>query len=175
MTDEDVEAGHANPQPTTKANPKFYQQQSNIPYTKGTTATMVQNPTSDMPPYLNDPSYAAYGIGGAAVAGLMYLRRKFSRDNVEVAKDRTEGQLLETIMRERNAAVARSDELLAKSAVDAGLIAGLQERNRYLQDELVRVNAAMTRLETQFEELKTTLQKITNESRKPLHIPTENQ
>lgn len=137
-----------------------------------TVATVEQNAS---PPQLPDapPAGAGWvsvvlGSGGAAlIYGALALRRRLSRDSVEVTKDRVEGALLEAVMKERDAAVTRADKLQTQATLDAGTIAGLTEKNTYLQQELVRVNKAFERMEREMEALRTTIGNINNIARQP--------
>lgn len=135
------------------------------------TLSIPGSPTAalDMAPV--DPGTAAFGIGGTAgalIMGFMWMRRRWGRDSNEILKDRTEGVLMDKIMAERNAAVTRADELMTLRVADAGLIAGLQERNRYLQEECARLNVVIHKMENEFEVLKQAIRNIQKESHKPI-------
>lgn len=59
------------------------------------------------------------------VAGFMWLRRKYSSDGLEVKKEKKEGQLLDIVIAERNAAMADAREAWARRAQDAETIGKL--------------------------------------------------
>lgn len=134
------------------------------------TEVPTRAPEMQMP----DASIIPWGIGSVGVSlltALIYLRRKIPSDSLAISKDRIEGELLNKVMLERDAAVKRADDFSAKHSADAALIAGLQERNRYLQEEVTRLNKAMEKLEAQFDELKKSVRSLTTESRKPITSP----
>lgn len=68
------------------------------------------------------------------IGGLMWLRRRYSHDGLEVKKDRQEGQLLEIIIKERNSAMDEAREAWAKRASDAELIGKLSAQVEALNE-----------------------------------------
>jgi len=133
--------------------------------------TIPGSPTAALEMAPVDPTTAAFSIGsvgGALLLGFMWMRRKWPRDSNEILKDRTEGQLMEKVMNERDAALKRADEAMSHRITDAALIAGLQERNKYLQEECARLNVVIAKMEAEFEILKTAIRKIQKESHKPI-------
>lgn len=133
--------------------------------------TIPGSPTAALEMATVDPGTAAFGIGstGAAILfGFMWMRRKWPRDTNEILKDRTEGALMDKIMVERNAAWERANEAISHRVTDAALIAGLQERNKYLQEECARLNVVIQKMETEFGILKDAIRKIQKESHKPI-------
>lgn len=84
------------------------------------------------PQSLNDIANKGVVQGGSImtavftlIAGLMWVRRKMSSDSLESKKDRTESQLLEIVIKERNAAMDDAREAWARRAADAELIGKL--------------------------------------------------
>lgn len=77
------------------------------------------------------------GIAGAivaltvAVGGVMHMRRRISRDGVEIAKDRVAQTEVENL-------AAEVQRLRLKTTEDAGAIAGLKAENLYFSRELMR-------------------------------------
>lgn len=77
------------------------------------------------------------GVAGAlvalttAVGGALYLRRRISRDGVEIAKDRADRTEVESL-------AAEVQRLRRKTTEDAGAIAGLKAENLYFSRELMR-------------------------------------
>lgn len=78
-------------------------------------------------------------LGGgvmALVGAILWLRRRTSRDGVELIKDRTEGQLLNTLREERNEMMKTAQVAWSRATADAGTIAQLRAENEYLKREL---------------------------------------
>lgn len=78
-------------------------------------------------------------LGGAVaslVAGVLWLRRRTSRDGVELIKDRTEGRLLQTAIEERDKAMAQARDAWSQRTADAGALGRLNAENEYLKREL---------------------------------------
>jgi len=85
------------------------------------------------PQMLNDIANQGAIHGGSVVGavlsvagGLLWLRRRMSRDRLEVKKDSAETQLLEIIIKERNAAMDDAREAWSNRAADSKLIGALQ-------------------------------------------------
>lgn len=86
------------------------------------------------------------GIVGAVIAiiyAIMWLRRTWSSDGVGVVRDRSESQILETALRERNEALEAAHEAWRTRAEDAkqiGLLSaqveGLKELNHKTNNEV---------------------------------------
>jgi hypothetical protein len=92
-----------------------------------TTATVEVNP-HDLQAMSDKSMMQGGGVTTAIFAiagGLLWLRRKFSHDGLEVKKERSEGGLIEIIIKERNAAMDDAREAWARRATDAELIGKL--------------------------------------------------
>lgn len=100
------------------------------------------------------------GLFGAVVMGILYLRRKASRDGTEIIKDRTEGKLLESLMVERDS--ARQSEREAWTQVNALSVANarLEATNQYQKEEIDRLRELVDQLQVQFDEVKMRLQQL---------------
>ncbi|WCD44171.1 hypothetical protein Lumi_032 [Xylophilus phage Lumi] len=131
------------------------------------------SPTPQTPPAAPESGagLVAGGLGAAILGGIFALikvGRVFSSNRIEMTKDRVEGQLLETVMKERDAAVARADRLQAQSNLDSGTIAGLTEKNLYITKELARVQAQYERVETELDSLKNMMSNL----KSSIHVPS---
>jgi hypothetical protein len=110
-----------------------------------TSATVQQlaNPPTAFP--VNGETAGWLGFFVSALVGvILHLRRKTSRDGVEILKDRTEGALLKTALEERDNAMRMANEAWAKANSDAGTIGQLKAENEYLKRELVDARAQIS-------------------------------
>lgn len=83
------------------------------------------------------PSVTGGGMiatGVSLVAGLLWLRRRLSRDSLEVAKDASEKRLLSVITEERDRAVAVAEAAWATRTEDARLIGQLTSEVKHLTE-----------------------------------------
>ena len=98
-----------------------------------------------MTPEVNGET-AGWLTGGVAafITGLLWLRRRTSRDGLEVIKDRTEGKMLQTAIEERDKAMAQANEAWSQRTTDAGTIARLGAENEYLKRELAAAQQLIT-------------------------------
>ncbi len=77
------------------------------------------------------PEYGAGVIGlGSAILSLLYIRRKNSRDSVEIAKDKLEKAQIQE-------ALAELERLRKEEVSAARLISKLESDNQYLSDKLL--------------------------------------
>lgn len=81
---------------------------------------------------------AATAVIGAA-GGAALLRRRLSRDNTEMTKDRVEGQFFGQLLKERDDALADAREAWRVRQVDVESIARLTSQNLYQQQEIERL------------------------------------
>lgn len=100
------------------------------------------------------------GVFGAVVMGILYLRRKASRDGTEIIKDRTEGKLLEALMSERDRARASEREAWTKVNELSVVNARLESQNEYQKEEIERLRELVEQLQVQFDEVKKRLQHL---------------
>lgn len=116
---------------------------------QNTTATTSQPPPPAPTPVLPVNGETA-GWLGVVLSGFVYwilhMRRKTSRDNVELLKDRTEGALLKTALQERDKAMADAREAWSKANADAGTIGQLRAENEYLKRELSDARALIAEI-----------------------------
>lgn len=77
--------------------------------------------------------------------GFMWLRRRVSRDNTEIVKDRAEGTMLQIALHERDKAMADAREAWKQRTSDAQEIAGLRAKNNYLEEEVTRLRGDIQR------------------------------
>jgi hypothetical protein len=97
-----------------------------VPDQKQQTTTEVR--TSDLDAIADKSMVQGGGIMTAVftlIGGIMWLRRRLSQDGLESKKDRSEGQLLDIVIKERNAAMDDAREAWAKRATDAEMIGKL--------------------------------------------------
>lgn len=121
----------------------------------------------------------------AIVHGFMWLRRRYSRDSLELRRDSEEGGLLGTIIHERNEAMADAKEAWARRAADAELIGKLSAQvealeklnhktnnevhllrllNDRLQNDMAEMRIEVGRMKDQIEKCATCpLRKVRNE------------
>lgn len=102
-----------------------------------------------------DPLSVALGAIGGALAIFVSFRRRLSRDNTEVAKDRAETNLVQTLREERDKAMADAREAWDRRTKDAQAIAKLTTENEYLKRD-------MQRLEGEVQELKESIEILRN-------------
>lgn len=138
-----------------------------------------------LPIHINGTAGEATSIGFllSMVAGaIFYVRRRMSRDNTEVIKDRGEGFLVTSFMQDRERLqkeheaevlrlsterdAARASERTAWTTANTTAVenARLQSENEYQQRELTRLTAAMADLQKQFDAIKTQLERLTQNS-----------
>lgn len=98
-----------------------------------------------MTPEVNGET-AGWLAGGVAtlVSGVLWLRRRTSRDGVELIKDRTEGRLLQTAIEERDKAMEQAREAWGQRTTDAGQLGQLRAENEYLKRELATAQQQIT-------------------------------
>jgi hypothetical protein len=90
---------------------------------------------------------AGAGAAVAAVGGaVLVLRRRLSRDNVEVAKDRAEAGLVELLRKERDSAFAEAKRVRDQRTADAEIIARLMSDKAHLEAEVRRQRADYRRM-----------------------------
>lgn len=110
------------------------------------TATVQQPTVPPAPPVTGETAGWLGGSVMTLVGLILYLRRKTSRDGVELIKDRTEGALLKTALEERDNAMRMANEAWAKANADAGRIGQLTAENEYLKRELSDARAQITEI-----------------------------
>lgn len=96
--------------------------------TKTTTHQVVEVSASDLDAMADKAMVQGGGVMTAIftlIGGLMWLRRRYSQDGLAVKKETTEGNLLEIVIKERNAAMDDAREAWARRAADAELIGKL--------------------------------------------------
>jgi hypothetical protein len=86
-------------------------------------------------------------------AWLLKARVRFSKGSLEIKRDDTEGNLLDTLMEQRQALIEERDKALedareawATRASDAARIGQLTSEVKYLREELARIQTEFTRL-----------------------------
>lgn len=85
------------------------------------------------------------GVGVSMVVGaILYLRRKTSRDGLEIFKDRTEGAMMKTIIEERDKAIAEAREAWAIVNANAREMGELTAENSYMKRELAEAREYIT-------------------------------
>jgi hypothetical protein len=90
---------------------------------------------------------AGAGAAVAAIGGaVLVLRRRLSRDNVEVAKDRAEAGLVELLRKERDSAFAEAKRVRDQRTADAEIIARLMSDKAHLEAEVRRQRADYRRM-----------------------------
>jgi hypothetical protein len=90
---------------------------------------------------------AGAGAAIAAIGGaVLVLRRRLSRDNVEVAKDRAEAGLVELLRKERDSAFAEAKRVRDQRTADAEIIARLMSDKAHLEAEVRRQRADYRRM-----------------------------
>lgn len=107
------------------------------------------------------------GVLAAIVASIFYFRRKASRDNTEIVKDRTEGKLFEQMMTDRESILkerdfARSSEREAWDLANKCAVtnAKLQSDNEYMQQEIKRLTEVVAELRATLDQVQTRLQSL---------------
>ncbi len=83
---------------------------------------------------------AGWGAAGVGLAGsLALLRRRLSRDQTEMTKDRTESRFVERLLQDRDAALAEHREALRARQTDSEAIARLTSQNEHQAREIERL------------------------------------
>lgn len=89
----------------------------------------------------------AVGAGGAGALGLVgsaaLVRRRLSRDRTEIVKDRVEGDYVERLLKDRDAALLEAREAWRVRQVDVESIARLTSQNLYQAQEIARLGVEM--------------------------------
>ncbi len=132
--------------------------------------TKAETQVPSMIPGVSGTAEQAGGVAltlAAVVGFILHFRRKASRDGVELTKDRTEGKLIEDMMKDREAILkdrdgARESERAAWVAHNQVSVenARLKAENEYQQREIARLTKAMEDLQKQFDEIKLRLQQL---------------
>jgi hypothetical protein len=81
------------------------------------------------------------GAIGAIGGAVMLLRRRLSRDNVEVTKDRTEVDILEQALERERLAVEDAKRMREQRTADAEIIARLLSDKAHLEADVRRLLA----------------------------------
>jgi hypothetical protein len=94
-------------------------------------------------------------VGGAlgTVGSVMFLRRKNSRDNAEMARDRSEENHLTALRLERDEAMRDAREAWTTRTADAQKIAHLTAENEALRRDIARMLIEFDRLERHLQKL----------------------
>jgi hypothetical protein len=91
----------------------------------------------------------AGGLGlivSTLVGGIMWLRKRHSRDGVALQEDRNNTEILKTSLSERNQMAADMREAILRTAGDARVIGQLTAENDYLKRELAEARATITEI-----------------------------
>jgi hypothetical protein len=89
---------------------------------------------------------AAIGAAGTAITGALLLRRRLSRDNTEIVKDRAEADIVARLVIERDAAVAEAERVRRQHTSDAEAIARLTSENQALAREAERLLSSIRKM-----------------------------
>lgn len=121
-------------------------------------------------PGVSPTGESALGVSGLlalVVSAILHFRRKASRDGSEIVKDRTESELFNNMIKDREGVLkerdaARESERTAWNKHNEVSVenARLKTENDYQQREIARLTAAMQQLQVQFDEIKERLQKL---------------
>lgn len=89
-------------------------------------------------------------VVGSGVVGLifsiLFLRRKTSRDKLEILKDGTEGLMLRTAIDERAKAMQDARDAWSEKTSDARIIGQITAENEYLKRELAAAQEQIARI-----------------------------
>lgn len=132
-----------------------------------TDTNKAETRTPDYPINLPQTGESALGVVGmlaAAVAAILHFRRRVSRDNMEITKDRAEGKLIEDMNRHAEGLIrerdeARKNERLAwtEANTKAVEVARLTSDNQYLTREVTRLQAVVNELQIKLTEVQNQL------------------
>lgn len=121
-------------------------------------------------PGVSPTGESALGVGGLlalVVSAILHYRRKASRDGSEMVKDRTESELFNNMIKDREGVLkerdaARESERTAWNRHNEVSVenARLKAENDYQTREIARLTSAMQQLQVQFDEIKDRLQKL---------------
>jgi hypothetical protein len=90
----------------------------------------------------------------SAMAAVLWVRRKLSKDNVELAKDRVEASVLQTISAERDRAVLAAEKAWQTRAEDAKLIGQLNGEVKHLSHMNCDLIKEVENLRNDFQQLR---------------------
>jgi nitrate reductase gamma subunit len=105
-------------------------------------AAVVAQASAGVPTSVTGVAAGLASLVGAATL----LRRRLSRDRVELTKDRAEGTFVELLLRERDTAIAEAREATQARQDDAAAIARLTAQNESQARDLVRLGAELAAL-----------------------------
>lgn len=123
-------------------------------------AATAQTATVGTPPSLPDmlpgvtPSVGVLSSVSAVLVALLWVRRKLSRDGLEVTKDASEGKLIVTLAAERDKAMESAREAWRSRADDAKLIGQLSSDVAHLTKTNEGLTTELTDLRGEVRELK---------------------
>ncbi len=111
-----------------------------------------------------------YGLTGAAfsiVAGILWLRRRTSRDGLEIAKDKSEGGVIKTLEHQLSKAIEERDKALATASEawrvrteNAQKIATLEQQVKHLEENKMTTSERVQSLEKQLHQLQSLVARI---------------
>jgi seryl-tRNA synthetase len=89
---------------------------------------------------------ALVGAAGALIGAVTLLRRRLSRDNTEVVKDRAEADIVARLVIERDAAITEAQRVREQRTSDAQTIARLVAENEAQAREVIRLLASIRKM-----------------------------
>lgn len=121
---------------------------------KTTTSTASVGDPAAFPIVGGELAGSVIAVAVTVVGGLMWFRRKSSRDSVEIVKDRTEGRLLEKLMDDRDAKAADAKEAWAAHNELVKRNGFLEAENVHLKREVDRLMSELTRLQAEVDKVR---------------------
>ncbi len=115
-----------------------------------------------MLPDLSPSGGGVIGLALTVVGAILYLRRKISRDGLEVAKDSAENKMLKTAISERDKAMATANEAWRSRAEDAKLIGKLSSDVVHLSQSNETMAHELTALRQEIRDLRETIKLLTS-------------
>lgn len=123
-------------------------------------AAVVSSETDIPQSILGQAALGVGGIGASLLAAILYMRRKISRDGVEMVKDRVESDILTAVIKERELAMKDAREAWSQLNQLVGENAMLKERAASQKAELDRLYSHVDRLQNYANELKKAIKLI---------------
>lgn len=107
--------------------------------------------------HFNEQASWALYVVGAVLAGFLWFRRKASRVSTEINNDRAEVNIVGTLTKERDKAMADAREAWTRRTQDAEQIARLSSENEYLKRDVATLTQRVGELQQSLDAVMTAL------------------
>lgn len=107
----------------------------------------------------------------AVVAGILYFRRKLSRDSTEIIKDRADGKFTQQLMESLEARSAEAKEAWAKFNELNAEVGELRAANAYLKREVDRLVGELAKAQDKLDSVRKDLWELRKSAPDSGHAP----